>query len=354
MKNIAVVFCCSLSVLMSACAVQSDSSSLVENFVESTESSEISESKITNIKTTTQPLSDLNLKGVEGWSFNNRDKIIFLREKGYHYYFEKHKGDGPYRALAFDSGDGKYVEQPITDDFYANFFYGDVLYGYDKNLGIFKYGNEQTIFLNVKTYHFYYMQDVIYFSGIDEPAIYRMDYEGENISLVVKVEEYNAELQGFVVCDGKIWYECISREAPGIPPTNFAVYDLETKEILKFDNGGIGLINNGYMYYTDDDSKLYRLNLETYAIELICDAKIEMFDFSGDFILYATQDTLYKLNGKENKKILSANKLGKSDYFWNIQCQNDRIFVLGGSGAFYGYLAEIDINGQIIKKIHED
>ncbi len=37
-----------------------------------------------------------------------------------------------------------------------------------------------------------------------------------------------------------------------------------------------------------------------------------------------------------------------------IQCQDDRIFIRMGSGAFYQCIMEIDIDGNAIEVIHED
>jgi len=363
MKNIKIMLVLFLLILISACAKNqkflSSGESVELNITSESgsvmESSNVSATKVTNIKTTMRPLSELNLGEPDEWNFNSRTKEIFLCENGYYYYFEKGDVDGPHRVLAFDSGDGNRIEQVATDNFTGVFLHDNDIYGYQEDSGVCKYENGVlTVFPNTQTYNIYFSESGIYFSGIDESVIYRMDYTGENITPIAKLNKHQIEICDFAIYKGKIWYDYIDREISGMPQKNFATYDLETKEVLEFDNGRVGLINNSYMYYTDDDSKFYRFNCETYCVEKICDATVEAFDFSGGFILYATEDAVYKLNEKENKKILSVNQLGKSDYFLAIQCQNDRIFILSGSGAFYTYLAEIDINGKIIKKIHED
>ena len=80
------------------------------------------------------------------------------------------------------------------------------------------------------------------------------------------------------------------------------------------------------------------------------------FDFYEKYILYSSGDFLYKYSDNENTPIFSV-----QDYFEDesyrireIQCQDNRIFIKIGSGAFYQCIMEIDIDGNVIELIHED
>ena len=142
---------------------------------------------------------------------------------------------------------------------------------------------------------------------------------------------------------------------------------MKTKEVIEFDCSvgglfyqGTVLFNNGYLYYVDraDNHKLYRLNCKTYDRELVCDTFVGSFNFFGGYILYVADGsfggrTLYRMNENENKAILSVEQVGTGSHLEIIQCEEGRIFVKNSGGSFYMCLAEIDIDGNILRTIHE-
>lgn len=172
------------------------------------------------------------------------------------------------------------------------------------------------------------------------------------------------DIYDFVLYDNKIWYEYIDRGTENYTHI-FVAFDLATGETTKFDNGGIGLINNGYMYYIEDSNKLLRFNLSNYECEVVCESNgdsdikldIEAFNFYESYILYSSDGSIYKLSDNENTLIFSAQNFFDTDYSYriaNIQCQDNRIFIKIASGAFYQCIMEIDIDGNVIEVIHED
>ena len=306
-----------------------------------------------NIETTLQPLTELELTESDEWSVKNQKKFILLRDEGYYYYSNKNGKDGPNPTLVFNNN-GKCWEQPTSDYFQVYFVQGDILYGYDDLLGICKYENEEIIPFHITPSYFYFTKDYIYFSQNDEQIIYQIDYAGQNFNVVLKVDIDGLEFHDFVVYQDKIWLNYTDNSIPDETKQKFCVYDMQTQKWIKFDRGSVGKINNGWIYYLDDAHQLYRFHCKSYCVELVCEKKIEAFDFYDSYILYLTEDSLYRFNTTENTKILLASQLGDSNYFWNIQCEENRIFVAAAAGSLYTYLAEINSNGQIIQKIHED
>ena len=186
-----------------------------------------------------------------------------------------------------------------------------------------------------------------------------MDYEGNNCEIVLDISDDNIDIFAMMVYNNKIWYEYVNRSSGDY--TNYiSCFDLTTGENTKLKNGEIGLINNGFMYYTscEEPNKLIRFNLSKYEDEVVInnDKILSAFDFYGDHILYSSGDLLYKYSDNENTPIFSI-----QDYFEDesyrireIQCQDNRIFIKIGSGAFCQCIIEIDIDGNVIELIHED
>ena len=67
--------------------------SMVQN--ESNTEAQYPEIKRRRMKVTQKPLTNLNLAKADEWSVNNKNKIIFLKNKGYYYYVEKGGGRRP-------------------------------------------------------------------------------------------------------------------------------------------------------------------------------------------------------------------------------------------------------------------
>ncbi len=351
-KNICVLVLCLVLAFLSSCTSypQTEGDDKDSSITEFGQHSTLD---FKNIETTLQPLTKLELTDPDEWSVKNQNKFILLNEEGYYYYINHSGKDGPDPTLVLDSN-GTCLEQTVSDYFHVYFIQGNTLYGYDDYLGICKYENGQTIPFHVNPSYFYFTEDYIYFSQNEESVLYQMDYTGQNTNVVLNLDMDGAKFQNFVVYQDKIWFNLADNMVSDDIQHNFCVYDMQTQKLLKFDRGNVGKINNGWMYYIDETHQLYRFHCKTYCVEPVCETRIEAFDFYDNYILYLTEDSLYRFNTAENTKTLSANQLGDSYYLWNVQCEDDRIFVAAAAGSLYTYIGEINLDGQIIQKIHED
>lgn len=157
-----------------------------------------------------------------------------------------------------------------------------------------------------------------------------------------------------VVYNKKIWFE---RSFDMYQIHELAYFDIKTANSRELKENHLGYINNNYMYYSEGKS-LYRVNLYDFECESIINIGnyLMSFDFYEKYILYSSGDFLYKYSDNENTPIFSV-----QDYFEDesyrireIRCQDNRIFIKIGSGAFCQCIMEIDIDGNVIELIHED
>ena len=131
---------------------------------------------------------------------------------------------------------------------------------------------------------------------------------------------------------------------------------------------GWGTLNNGWFYYTVMDEEyhnsLYRFNCETFSVELVCDdINIWSYSFCRNYILCTTFDDdeggrLFRIGSGGSEKILSGKQISPSGDpsgdILVVSCTDDRIFVTGAPDPSYTWLAEVDIDGNVIEIIHDD
>ena len=261
--------------------------------------------------------------------------------------------------MCLDRGNGNTEVLTETED-------STVMYSDEKSLYLSKYiwkDNKSVLYklendsiTAIDEYPFecgkYNIGNYIYYSSRinDVIAIYRMDQSKSNSEAVIDLPE---NVEKYTIYDNKIWYDY--KQGQGL-----SYYDLLTKKTVNFDKGKIGIINNGYMYYTyyEELGKLLRFNLSNYEYEEVCRTdkdNLYAFDFYDDYILYSSGNSLYRLSDNENTLIFSTNDYSeKYDRIDGIQCQDNCIFIKMGSGAFCQCIMEIDIDGNVIELIHED
>lgn len=315
-----------------------------------------------SLKKDIMPVTSLDLAEADEWDTNSKRKIYFTADNGSYYYIEAGGRDSANYVLSFDSGDGNPVQLNNAEDCTWHYFNGKVLYGWKYETGLCRYENGLLTALNersntVDSAEAYYTKDYIWFYCSDNKStiFYRMDYNGENTEEAAIIDN-NYRIRDFAIYEDKIWFGYIDRKS-GDYSHKFASYDLNTNDIVTYDNGGIGLINNGYMYYTDDENRLLRFSLTDYNCELVIDSPVFSFDFCDEYIIYSWEDSLCRFNGNENTVIFSADEYFENEYTYEIgsvQCENERIYIDIMSGAFYSYIAELDIYGNNVIKIHED
>ena len=143
------------------------------------------------------------------------------------------------------------------------------------------------------------------------------------------------------------------------------IYDMETKEHKRLNDGCLDRINGGYMYYTICDHyednvgaiyNLMRMNLEDYTIEKVCE-NVRDCDFQGNSIVYSRPESgrrcnIYRFENGESKMEFSCDTLGKDALIYRIQCTEDEIFLKVETDAYNVQLIRIDTHGNI-KKYHE-
>lgn len=333
------------------------------------------------IPSATMPMAEeLNLGEVYEWGMNSSTNFIYFTDYGRYYEVEIGGRQSANFVLCLDRGYGEPEILTETEDSYVICCEGNSLYlskyfwGDNKNV---LYRLENNVMTAIEkedlpfSYRKYFTDEYIYYCERNEndTSVYQMDNDGNNTEEVVSLSDGKNNIESSVIYDNKVWYDY--RYEQGL-----AYYDLITGKTNSFDKGKIGIINNGYIYYTyyKDSDKLFRFNLSTYEYEVVCDVKtLPDFDSSeklymsafnfyyDDYILYGLDSdfsdcSIYRMNDNENTMIFSVKEFFNDEgyYINEIQCEGDSIFISIGSGAFYQCFIEIDIDGNVIEVIHED
>ena len=335
----------------------------------STENNSVKPTYISNKQKEYPNVTELNLAAPNKNDQINKRKTIFFSDNGYFYYTYVGGRDSANYALSFDSGDGKPVPlencEELHEDFECCFnketaFYGVKHIFNPSQYEIYKYENGVGKSLSDGLYNYwftsYFTEKYIYYSTYENKIseFYRMDYNGENKELLFTLDE-SFYIPDFLVNEDKIYFEWVENDSHKI-----GVYNMKNHELIVLYDGGTGRINGGYMYYISQSS-LMRMSLEDYSIEFVCEDVYD-FEFCGDTIFLdpsldsKDSGTLFKLEKGEKQKIFDANEFFGNEYYYdidNIQYENDRIFIQISSGPYYSYIAELDINGNFIRKVYE-
>lgn len=401
MKKIFILCLAALTAVMCGCnsGESSSQSSTAENVTESvpetTEQTAPATEKVTETqaesetvpKETAPPVTDmpmaeeLNLGEVYEWGMDSNTSFVYFTDYGRYYEVEIGGRQSANFVLCLDRGYGEPEILTATEDcsvicregnslYLSKYFWGD------KENELFRLEDNVMTLIEEDELPFssrkYFTDEYIYYCERNEndTSVYRMDNDGSNTEVVVSLSDGEYNIGSTVIHDDKVWYDYSGNQG-------IAYYDLITGETNSFDKGKIGIINNGYMYYTyyQYSDKLFRFNLSTYEYEVVCDAKtlpgfdsseklyLNAVNFYDDYILYGLDSEgngfhgyIYRMNENENTMIFSAKDFFNDEgyYILRIQCEGDRIFIRIGSGAFYQCFIEIDIDGNIIEVIHED
>lgn len=299
---------------------------------------------------------------------NRQSPLIIFSDEGNYYY-----------DYYYDGGDGNLVAFSAGSDCSWNFVRDSVLYGtnyqYNGSAGdVIAYAckyenNEISIISEASDVHqkCVYTPDYIYYvlECGESKGIYRMDYDGKNHKQVLAFEE-SVNNVDFIVNGSKIYYRWYESDTD-MQLYSLGIYDMETKEHKRLNDGELGRINGGYMYFTevvsgpsgkeyDYTCNIMRMNLENYTIEKVCDDVIG-YDFQGNSILYYRYESfgksnIYRLENGESKIVLSGDTLGEECFIYGIQCTEDEIILKVEIDAYHVQLIGIDAHGNI-KKYHE-
>lgn len=297
----------------------------------------------------------------------------YIDKNGGMYYYEVIDGDSAQDQLLFNGGtDAVRVDLPSSELFTLGAIVDDVAYGVERRetdgdpfaryLISYSDGDEK-LMCEEPIFASFFAPEGVYYQAAN--IIYLMDYSGGNAQQVLEIPDelyYEGEYLDMAVCNGKLWY-CYDNLLDSFLNPLWC-YDFNGN-ILRFSDGGLDKVNNGYLYYTktneDYSETLYRFNAETYEIECVLDySTMGAYTFYKDYIIFVAYDSkeeteaLYKFNNEVCEPFLYAPQLGGSDFILSPSSCDDRLFVTGGSGMFYTYLAEIDLDGNIVNVIHED
>lgn len=322
---------------------------------------------------------DLDLAKEEEWSFNNRSKFIYFTEDGCYYPVEIGGRASANYVLCFEDLNGNQTIFEETEDYSSYYFDGKAIYlttygeitPEEKFNPVYKYhklenGELVTFKEGEESIKLYFTEDYIYYKQTagNIVEIRRMDYNFENDEAVIGFGENEIYLYDFIVYDNKIWYNYSDGSGSKTKyPSSAACLDLQTGETTNFDDWFmVGRINNGYMYYIcgETNEKINRFDMKTGKVERVLeDVKWlyeSSYDFCEDHIMYTEGDVLYKYDGKKSEAICTPDDIHPGEGFWlnGVQCQDGRIFVEIGSGAFYEEIVEVDIDGNILNIIPEE
>lgn len=328
---------------------------------------------INEVHVTERSLTEIITSEDDGFVASFNVYSPYIDSNGDMYYYGASKTDDTKYAMYYDNGIDDIEDTGIPDIDY--FDVGDIIDGtiygtiygnlnsdgsMQKILVKYQNGQEERVIENPIEGYCFAKDGLYYQSG---QVIYRSDYDGKNIETILEIpiELYDKYIYSkLAVYRGKLWYSYDN----SFYDYNYPLwcYDFDNN-ITIFDKGGLESINNGFLYYCQEndqgEDELYRFNCETYCIELVhSEQNIYSFAFGKNYVVFITSDNgdpcLKRLNQSECKKILSANQLGSSkDLCW-ITCYDDIFYVTGYAGLSYNCLAEIDIDGKIISIIYED
>lgn len=310
-------------------------------------------------------VTDFEIESPDKTYYLNSDKTLFSDKKGRYYYVYKDGRDSDYYALGRETDDGKYFFLENADDFEAYLYRDGVFYGSYRQNKFCSYKDGKYTFLQYKVEtedgkteeknmsDFYFTEDYIYFLCRDDAGteVLRMKYSGTDIESIAYI---NLRLKKYSVYDNHIFYEADYMK--------YGVYDIETSENTSLDEGGAGIFSGEYMYFVSAEHSLYRMNTTDYSCEKLSE-NVRRIAFYDGYIIYQPYKNyargdgqIYRLGKGENKKIFDAGERLENDYYYDIsviQADNEKIYIQVNSGIFYNYIAEIDIDGNVVDKIYE-
>lgn len=339
------------SAVISTTTAETVAEAVTEEQIEPT-TEKIKRTFINNSQSEYPKFTELNLEPPNETDLMNRRKIIFPTDDGYYYYVYIGGRDSANYTLGFDSGDGNAVPFMECEDCVWRFMDGDKIYGTQSKLhdngkmNICKYENGiVTPIIKLPSYsQVFFDSEYIYYVKYQrgDPEFYRADYNGENIEYIFTAEDNYIEK--FTVYNDRIYYN------------DLRIYDMNSGELIELSSGKSGRINGGYMYYIDNYGCLMRMNLEDYSIEFVWKAVMD-FEFCGEKLIRRNFENIYTIQNGEEKLIFNVSEFFDNEYSYyidDIQIEGERLFINISSGPYYSYIAELDINGNFIRKYYEN
>ncbi len=304
-------------------------------------------------------VEELNLEAPSEIDLMNRRRKIFPTDNGYYYYGYLGGRDSANFALGFDSGDGNFVPFKECEDCVWYFMNEGIIYGFQMKLhdngkmNICKFENGSVVpIIELSCYsEIFFDSEYIYYIKYQngDANFYRADYNGENIEYIFTADD--SHIEKFIVYDDKICYNDLKNYY-----NDLRIYDMNSGELTELSDVKAGRINGGYMYYVGENGRLMRMNLEDYSIEFVWKAVVD-FEFCGDKLIRSDFQNIYTLQNGEEKLIFNVSEFfddGYNYYIDYIQVEGERLFIDISSCPYYSYIAELDIDGNFIRKYYEN
>ena len=324
----------------------------------------ISETEVTTEAETTEPVTNNDKKKNSSAHKNspseeavlNRQTILFTMDNGdYVYSAFVNETDGLKEVYVRDSRKGKAEELKLPESSLVMYSDGEKLYYYSPNEGLCEYDDGKSSLISKETKSedeiplresFYFTEDTIYFavSNDDGTEIKSVDYSGKLSDEVYTTEHRNAKIVGTyddkLVCSYSIGtneYICIfdGKKAP-------------TEQKI----GRYPFISGDMLYYTELN-KLSCMPLDGGEAETVVDEKCTDYCFYNGKLIYTDGTAVFEADGKgSGSPLLDAKDLNKCDYISNISVSGGKLFVCGGSGAYWKCISETDEDGKVAEEIY--
>ena len=281
-----------------------------------------------------------------------------MDDGSYIYPMFKNGTDAPEKVYVRDDGKGKTEELKLPKNSLVYYSDGKKLYYYSPDEGLCEYDDGKSKLLNKETKtndgyipereEYFFTEDEIFFAVSDEngTVIKSMDYSGDLSDVSYPIDRVNACIIGLAEIDGSTCMLC--GYSVGTSETITAVGSNGSTDDIS--SGNNAYISGDYIYYTRL-AELYRKPISGGDEEKVTEEKCADYCFFGDDIIFADATDVYSLdkNGKA-KKIFGADKLTKCDYISRVCAVGDKLFVSGGSAAFWSCIAEIDKDGKLVRE----
>lgn len=300
-------------------------------------------------------ITDIEIDMPDETYYLNNSKIMFSDGNKRYYYVYKSGRENDYYVLGCETEDRKYSFLNNADDFTAYLYKNGTFYGTYRQDKFCSFINGDYTPLQYEEQNIsdvYFTEEYIYFLLKDDSGtqFMRMKYDSSDAEIVACI---NLQVSKYSVKNNLIFYEA--------DYLRYGVYDIENSIDTSINEGGAGIFSGDYMYFVSNEHNLLRMDLNDYTCEKLSE-NVRRISFYDGYILYQpyTDDAvgdgqLYRLGKGENVKIFDSSQILENNYYYDIsvQTEEEKIFIKVDSGPYYTYIAEIDINGNIIEDIYE-
>lgn len=314
----------------------------------------------TTVQTTTAPPETraaefpLDFGEPDRISQENQAGFVHISTDGTYYYpAEKGDRDGPHTVYMHDDRSGNVQELDVPDYSYLYTVKDGVPYLYVPEKGICSFKDGETVPLNEKTVRndvfvpsrevFCFTDEGVWFPEYAGrcPVFSFVSYDGTLSDKSYSPVKDCDELEYLTLYGDSLVFVYRSGDEDTL-----AVLEMETGELRSFSiekNSSGFYISGGWLYYG-----LCRTDLVTGETEVLTEGYFSGFCMYGDRLIYADETDVYSLaEDGSSEKLLNVSELDSCNYITDVSTSDGKLFVVGGSGAFWTCIAEISLKGDI-------